>query len=71
MTQAQVEEKRLLEAAQKAVQEADNYYLLSQYPPLKKVMDDLEKELNPDFSLNDNAVKNSPPLPRPPPLPRK
>ena len=26
-------------------------------------MDDLERELNTDFSLNDNAVQNPPPLP--------
>ena len=58
MTQAQVDERRLLEEAQKAAQEVENYYHhSSQYPPLKKVTDELEKELNLDFLHDDNAVK--------------
>ena len=63
MTQAQVDEKRLLEAAQKAAQEVENYYHSSQYPPLKKVTDRLQKELNLDFLLDDNAVQKAPPSP--------
>ena len=59
MTQAQIEEKRqLLEAAQ----DAEKYYELSQYQPLKKITDDLEKELNLGFLPNDNAVAETPPL---------
>ena len=59
MTQAQIEErKQLLEVAQ----EAEKYYQSNQIQSLKKVMDDLERELNPDFSLNDNIIQNSPPL---------
>ena len=66
MAQAQVDERRLLEAAQKAAQEVENYYHhSSQYPPLKKVTDELEKELNLDFLLDDNAVQKA--LPPPPP----
>ena len=63
MTQAQVDERRLLEAAKKAAHVVENYYHhSSQYPPLKKVTDNLEKELNLDFLLDDNAVQKTPPL---------
>ena len=64
ITQAQVDEKRLLETAQKAAQEAEKYYLhSSRYPPTQKAMNEAKKELNLDFSLNDNAVQKAPPLP--------
>ena len=67
MTQAQVDKKRLLEVVQKAAQEVGSYYHhSSQYPLLKKVTDQLEKELNLDFLLDDNTVKETPP-----PLPPK
>ena len=64
MTQAQVDKRRLLEAAQKAAQEAEDYYLHSgQYSPTQKAMNEAKKKLNLDFSLNDNAVPKTPPLP--------
>ena len=67
MTQAQVDKKQLLEVVQKAAQEVRSYYHhSSQYPLLKKVTDQLEKELNLDFLLDDNTVKETPP-----PLPPK
>ena len=55
--------------AQKAVQEVENYYHhSSKYPHLKKLTHQLEKEVNQDFSLDDNAVKKT--LPPPPPKKR-
>ena len=58
MVQVQIEErKQYLEA----VQNAENRS--SQYPPLKKIMDDLERELKLGFLPNDNAVVvQQPPL---------
>ena len=53
-----------MEAAQKAAQEAESYYLyLSQYPPTQKAASEAKKELNLDILLNDNAVQKAPPLP--------
>ena len=64
MTQAQVDEKQLLEVAQKAAQEAEKYYLhSSQYSPTQKAMNEAKTELNLDFSINDNAVQKAHPLP--------
>ena len=49
MIQAKIEEKRYLD-------EVRNAEICSiQNPPLKKVTDDLEKELNLNFLLNDNV----------------
>ena len=62
MTQLQIEErKQYLEA----VQNAQNR--LSQYPPLKKITDDLERKLNLGFLPNDNAVA----VQQPPLVPKK
>ena len=62
MTQLQIEErKQYLEA----VQNAENR--LSQYPPLKKITDDLERKLNLGFLPNDNAVA----VQQPPLVPKK
>ena len=62
MTQVQIEErKQYLEA----VQNAENRS--SQYPPLKKITDDLERKLNLGFLPNDNAVA----VQQPPLVPKK
>ena len=57
MTQVQIEErKQYLEA----VQNVENRS--SQYPPLKKITNDLERQLNLGFLRNDNAVAAQQPL---------